>query len=90
MEIFTEQRESKRIMGRRNYIAGVVFGEGHGSGMFSPGGMMSPGAQTLNGWGGVGGGRLSLAIDYIVQGEGAFNAPTKYGPVVIPALEFGR
>lgn len=36
--------------------------------------------------------RLSLAVDFVVQGDGMYGAPTstKYGPVVIPSLEFGR
>ncbi|KAI9892886.1 MAG: hypothetical protein M1814_001045 [Vezdaea aestivalis] len=39
---------------------------------------------------GEGSGKLKLAVDYMVQGEGPYPAPTKYGPVVIPHLEFGR
>lgn len=34
--------------------------------------------------------KLSLAVDFVVQGDGAFSPPTKYGPVIIPSLEFGR
>jgi hypothetical protein len=26
----------------------------------------------------------------MVQNEGAYAAPVKYGPVIIPSLEFGR
>lgn len=41
--------------------------------------------------GGVeGSGKLSLAADFLVQGDGAFGGVIKYGPVVIPSLEFGR
>jgi hypothetical protein len=34
--------------------------------------------------------KLSLAVDYIVQGDEVYGVPSKYGPVVIPNLEFGR
>ena len=34
--------------------------------------------------------KLNLAIDFVVQGDGAFTTPTKYGPVIVPHLEFGR
>ena len=36
------------------------------------------------------GARLSLAADFMVQGEGAYGTVVKFGPVVIPSLEFGR
>ena len=29
-------------------------------------------------------------VDFVVQGDGGFSPPTKYGPVIIPSLEFGR
>ncbi|RDA90360.1 hypothetical protein CP533_3362 [Ophiocordyceps camponoti-saundersi (nom. inval.)] len=34
--------------------------------------------------------RLGLAVDFVVQGDGAYQATTKYGPVIIPHLEYGR
>jgi hypothetical protein len=40
--------------------------------------------------GSKGSSRLSLAADFMVQNEGAYAAPVKYGPVIIPSLEFGR
>ena len=83
MEIFGQdvngqQRELKRLMGRRNYVACVAFdpevvNQGFGS---------APGAQ--------GQGKLSLAIDFMVQGDGGYGGAVKYGPVIIPSLEFGR
>jgi hypothetical protein len=33
---------------------------------------------------------LSLAADFMVQGEGAYGNVVKFGPVVIPSLEYGR
>lgn len=46
----------------------------------------------MNGKPGGGGamGRLSLAADFMVQNEGLYAPPVKYGPVIIPSLEFGR
>ena len=102
MEIFIDPRGeaqagtsnsgARRIMARRNYIAGTLFGEEQ-QGMGLLGGLMSPGAVTPGGWGGVGGGKLSLAVDFIVQAEtpgGAMGGTQKFGTVVVPALEFGR
>lgn len=34
--------------------------------------------------------KLSLAVDFVVQGDGSFTTPTKYGPVIVPHLEFGH
>jgi hypothetical protein len=89
MEIFVADvngapREMKRLMGRRNYVAMVaydpelVMGAHHGSSVV-------PGNGSTKG-----SGRLSLAADFMVQNEGAYAAPVKYGPVIIPSLEFGR
>ncbi|KAG9952963.1 hypothetical protein KCU85_g1509, partial [Aureobasidium melanogenum] len=84
MEIFVADvngapRDMKRLMGRRNYVAMVAYDPevvrgSHGSVM--------PGSK--------GSSRLSLAADFMVQNEGAYAAPVKYGPVIIPSLEFGR
>ena len=83
MEIFAQDvtgapREMKRLMGRRNYAACVAFDPEVVSGAF---GQTTPGA---------GGGKLSLAIDFMVQGEGVHAGPVKYGPVIVPSLEFGK
>jgi PhoD related phosphatase len=83
MEIFGQDvtgapREWKRLMPRRNYVACVAFDPEVVGGSF---GQTTPGS---------GGGKLSLAIDFMVQGEGVYAGPVKYGPVIVPSLEFGR
>jgi hypothetical protein len=83
MEIFTQDvngaaREYKRLMGRRNYVACVVYDPEIVNGTFG---------QTVPGHGS---GRLSLAVDFMVQNEGPYSAPMKYGPVIVPSLEYGR
>lgn len=88
MEIFAADvdgrpRESRRLMGRRNYLACVAYDPEAVQGAFGGGG----GGQ---GGGGGGKGRLSLAADFMVQGEGAYGQPLKYGPVIVPSLEYGR
>lgn len=97
MEIFTQEpdarpREMRRLMNRRNYIAIVPYDPEVVQGTF--------GNTDMHGV--KGGGRLSLAVDFMVQGEtvgqygaqGAASGPgamvNKYGPVVVPSLEFGR
>ena len=90
MEIFTQDvngaaREYKRLMGRRNYVACVVYDPEIVNGSF-----MNNGANGGGAGGGTGGGRLSLAVDFMVQNEGPYSAPMKYGPVIVPSLEYGR
>ncbi|KAF3764945.1 hypothetical protein M406DRAFT_356741 [Cryphonectria parasitica EP155] len=102
MEIFHTDasgaaRELKKLMGRRNYAACVVYDpdqinngqqqqQQHGGSNY---------AHSIAS-GGSGGGssaglsKLSLAIDFVVQGDGHLPAPTKYGPVIVPHLEFGH
>lgn len=86
MEIFQTDtnggpREMKKLMGRRNYVAfvaydpAVVDGTGYAQSVVN-------GNPPLA--------KLSLAVDFVVQGDGGFSPPTKYGPVIIPSLEFGR
>lgn len=90
MEIFGQdvngqQRENKRLMGRRNYVACVAFDPDVVQGAFGQTPVVGhPGKQ--------GTGRLSLAVDFLVQGDGnsGYGVPMKYGPVVIPHLEYGR
>lgn len=95
MEIFQADvtgnpRELRKLMGRRNYVAFVAYdpneipgmGGGVGQGGWGGGGSMHEGEKGLT--------KLSLAVDFVVQGDGAMSAPTKYGPVIIPSLEFGR
>lgn len=83
MEIFTQDvngtaREYKRLMGRRNYVACVIYDPEIVNGTF---GQAVPGQ---------GSGKLSLAVDFMVQNEGPYSAPMKYGPVIVPSLEYGR
>ena len=76
-------------MNRRNYVAIVPYDPEVVQGTF--------GNTDMHGV--KGGGRLSLAVDFMVQGEtsGQYGAQgagggvvNKYGPVVVPSLEFGR
>lgn len=88
MEIFQQEpdgrpREMKKLMGRRNYVAVVAYDPEVVQGTYGRTDM------------GRGGGKLSLAVDFIVQGDvgsGALSGGgvNKYGPVIIPSLEFGR
>lgn len=83
MEIFQAEadgraREQKRLMGRRNYVALVAYDPEVVQGTYGRTDM------------GRGSGRLSLAADFMVQGEGGYGGVNKYGPVVVPSLEFGR
>lgn len=34
--------------------------------------------------------KLSLAADFMVQGEGALGNVVKFGPVIVPSLEHGK
>ena len=95
MEIFTQEpdgrpREAKKLMGRRNYVAIVPY---------DPEVVQGPGAFPPPAAGKVG--RLSLAVDFMVQTENQTGVPgaqgpvapagvSKYGPVIVPSLEFGR
>ena len=99
MEIFTQDvtgqpREMRRLMGRRNYVACVAYDPEIVNGSFGAtvgGGGNDNGNGNGNGNGmGMGGGKLSLAVDFMVQGEGVYGVPMKYGPVIIPSLEYGR
>ncbi|EME79935.1 uncharacterized protein MYCFIDRAFT_204389 [Pseudocercospora fijiensis CIRAD86] len=86
MEIFAADvdgrpREHRRLMGRRNYLACVAYDPEVVQGAFHP---QTPGQQPQ------GAGRLSLAADFMVQNDGAFGQPMKYGPVIIPSLDYGR
>lgn len=89
MEIFAADvdgrpREYRRLMGRRNYLACVAYDPEVVQGAFGAGGGGTPGGGPQSA------GRLSLAADFMVQGDGAFGQPMKYGPVIIPSLEYGR
>ncbi|KAI9837606.1 MAG: hypothetical protein M1838_002959 [Thelocarpon superellum] len=84
LEVFAQdadgrERESKRLMGRRNYTAFVAYDPekvNH--------------AGLLGGAGAPGKNQLSLGVNFVVQGEGPYANTAQYGPVVIPCLDFGR
>ncbi|KAI9761647.1 MAG: hypothetical protein M4579_000881 [Chaenotheca gracillima] len=82
MEIFQTEvngqpRELKKLMGRRNYAAVVAY---------DPDALAAANGQPVAG----GEAKLNLAIDFMVQSEGIYSAPMKYGPVIVPNLEYGR
>jgi PhoD related phosphatase len=85
IEIFThdvtgQPREMRKLMPRRNYVAIVAYDPEQVLGTF--------GRTDMHGQGKAA--KLSLAADFMVQGEGAYGAVVKYGPVVVPGLEYGR
>lgn len=95
MEIFHTDasgaaRELKKLMGRRNYAAFVAYDQDALSAQSQP--PFSPNPSIINGHSQQQEGlsKLSLAVDFVVQGDGAFATTTKYGPVIVPHLEFGR
>lgn len=81
MDVNGAPKENKKLMGRRNYVACVAYDPELVSGAPS---------MSNGGYLGAGKGMLSLAVDFMVQGDGIYNPPVKYGPVIIPSLEFGR
>lgn len=86
MEIFTtdvtgQPREHRKLMGRRNYVAIVAYDPETVHGAY--GGTNNLTVQP-------GPSKLSLATDFMVQGSGAHGGVVKFGPVIIPSLEFGR
>ena len=110
MEIFIADpdgrpREMKRLMGRRNYVAMVVYDPdfvssgGYGQpGHQRSGSSVRPNSPSPSAYSGTTAfteqrheSRLSLGADFIVQsGEGGYGGTVKYGPVAIPSLEYGR
>lgn len=93
MEIFQSDHAgaantgNKRLMARRGYVAVVAYDPEIVNGGFGRTNMSGHGANVN---GEAGSGKLSLAADFLVQGDGAYGGVIKYGPVVIPSLEFGR
>ena len=84
IELFTQDvtgqpLTNKRLMPRRNYVAILVYDPEVVANSFGQRTDMHRGA-----------GRLSLAADFMVQSEAAYGGVQKYGPVVIPSLEYGR
>lgn len=105
MEIFHTDatgapRELKKLMGRRNYAACVIFDQeqqqnGGAGGTVGGGSVYAQSIASGGSGGGSSGGatglsKLSLAVDFVVQGDGHMPNPTKYGPVIVPHLDFGR
>ncbi|KAI9373324.1 hypothetical protein BJX61DRAFT_385607 [Aspergillus egyptiacus] len=88
MEIFQtdvtgQSREHKKLMGRRNYVAIVAYDpDSIGNSQMS----MAMYGQPPPG----GSGKLNLAVDFMVQGDGSFGQVVKYGPVIVPSLEHGK
>lgn len=98
-------RESRKLMARRGYVAIVAYDPEVVSGAFGSGSQVG-GASPYLGKDGAGGGggnqrRLSLAVDFMIQADpaagvtgsastGALPTVSKYGPVIVPSLEFGR
>jgi hypothetical protein len=84
MEVFLTDvngapRETKKLMGRRNYVAFVAFDPELVGGQSFGKPEMEMGHTA----------KLSLAVDFMVQGDGIYSAPMKFGPVIIPRLEPG-
>lgn len=83
MEIFQsdvtgQAREHRKLMGRRNYVAIVAYDPDQVNPTFSPPPQ------------GLSGGKLNLAADFMVQGDGTFGNVVKFGPVIIPNVEHGK
>jgi hypothetical protein len=82
MEIFQtdvngQAREYRKLMARRNYVAIVAYDPESVNPTY---GNISQGSKS----------KLSLAADFMVQGEGAYGNVVKFGPVIVPSLEQGR
>ena len=93
MEIFHTDatgaaREHKKLMARRNYVAIVAY-DPEAVAQGQQAGTQQYAASVASGHSG-GLCKLSLAVDFVVQGDGAFAGTTKYGPVIVPHLEFGH
>lgn len=69
----------RKLMGRRNYVAVVAYDPEAVQGTY--------GRTDMHGSQGA---KISLAADFMVQGEGAYGNVVKFGPVIVPSLEFGR
>ncbi|EEP82975.1 conserved hypothetical protein [Uncinocarpus reesii 1704] len=83
-DVAGQQREQRKLMGRRNYVAIVGYDPDSVNAVYTG----NPQQQAGNA--GCAIPKLSLAVDFLVQGEGAFGNVIKYGPVIVPSLELGR
>lgn len=102
MEIFQADatgapREHRKLMARRNYVAIVAYdpdamaGAPPQTAMAAGGGGYAASIASGHSAGGGGGlSKLSLAVDFVVQGDGPYQATNKYGPVIVPHLEYGH
>ncbi|KAK2738265.1 hypothetical protein FQN57_007128 [Myotisia sp. PD_48] len=89
MEIFQtdvtgQPREHRKLMGRRNYVAIVGYDPDTVQAAYN--GMPAPSSSSMNG----AFSKLSLAVDFLVQGDGSYANVVKFGPVIVPSLELGR
>lgn len=88
-EVDGKPREMRKLMNRRNYVAILAYDPEAVQGTFGPTG--NTGSKLS---------KLSLAVDFMVQGDstapaGGFGAGgmagvVKFGPVIVPSLDFGR
>ncbi|PGH10811.1 hypothetical protein AJ80_07362 [Polytolypa hystricis UAMH7299] len=96
MEIFQTDvtgapREHRRLMGRRNYVAIVGYDPDNVHTAYTGGGApATPGAAGQQGLAPGAFPKLSLAVDFLAQGDGAYGNVVKFGPVIVPSLDLGR
>lgn len=92
LDVTGARREARRLMGRRNYVAVVAFDPALVQDAFQAGGE----SVYEHGHGASGGtkptqarGRLSLAVDFMVQAEAGSpsGGTVKYGPIVVPDVQ---
>ncbi|OOF96965.1 hypothetical protein ASPCADRAFT_205715 [Aspergillus carbonarius ITEM 5010] len=77
-DVTGQPREHRKLMGRRNYVAIVAYDPDVVNTMYG---------HTIAA---QGSGKLNLAVDFMVQGDGTFGTVVKYGPVIVPSLEPGK
>lgn len=89
LDVDGRQREARRLMGRRNYVAVVAFDPALVSDAFNAGGesVYDHGHGAGEGKAGHAEARLSLAIDFMVQAERPPGGTVKYGPIVVPDVQ---
>lgn len=84
-DITGQPMQHRKMMARRNYVAVVAY---------DPQVVTATFGRTDNNMAMAmappGGGRLSLAVDFMVQGDPAYGNVVKYGPVIVPSLELGK
>lgn len=77
-DVTGQPREYRKLMGRRNYAAVVAYDPE----------VVNSAHRQMGGTNGTGGGagKLNLAVDFMVQGDGLYPSVAKYGPVIVPSL----